>query len=72
VTGEESKQLFEEDGGEKFEIWKLRRTGSESAHRHRRPKQFYAIHVDKTSLKVQGIGPEIGKNEKYPKEEIDN
>jgi adenine-specific DNA-methyltransferase len=48
-----------------YEVWKLRRTGAESAHRHQRPRQFYAIYVDRKTLDVLHVGPEIPLHSDY-------
>jgi adenine-specific DNA-methyltransferase len=53
----------EEDDG--FEYWKLRRTGAESAHRHQRSKQFYAIYVDEETMKAVRVGPELAPDESF-------
>ena len=37
----------------------LRRDGAESSNRSDRPRQFYAIYVDKQTLKAVDIGPEM-------------
>ena len=47
------------------EYWKLRRTGAESAHRHQRVRQFYAIYVEETTLTAADIGPELALDEKF-------
>lgn len=58
--------------GNKHDVWKLRRTGAESAHRHQRPKQFYPIFVNESTLEVLHVGPEIAPNEPYSTEAVDN
>jgi adenine-specific DNA-methyltransferase len=59
----------EEDNG--FEYWKLRRTGAESAHRHQRPNQFYAIYVDETSMRAVSVGPNLQVDEKFSTKKVD-
>jgi len=54
--------------GKVFDIWKLRRTGTESSFRHQRSKQFYAIYVDSETGEVKGVGDEIPKDAAYSKE----
>ena len=61
IVGKPRQQL---NNGE-YEVWKLRRTGAESAHRHQRPRQFYAIYVDKKNLDVLHVGPEIPLHADY-------
>lgn len=69
VVGKEVSTGDTADGDEpKQEIWKLRRTGAQSAHRHQRPKQFYAIYVDPEKLEAVEVGPEIGLTEEFPLE----
>jgi adenine-specific DNA-methyltransferase len=58
----------DEDDGKPYELWKLRRTGAESAHRHQRPNQFYPIYVNADTMKVIKVGDEVGKNEKYSRQ----
>jgi adenine-specific DNA-methyltransferase len=61
IIGKPRQQL----NNEEYEVWKLRRTGAESAHRHQRPRQFYAIYVDKENLDVLHVGPEIPLHADY-------
>jgi adenine-specific DNA-methyltransferase len=56
--------------GKVFDIWKLRRTGTESSFRHQRSKQFYAIFVDPKTGEVKGVGDEIPKDAAYSKERV--
>lgn len=53
------------EADEGWEYWKLRRTGAESAHRHQRPKQFYAIYVNEKTMKVVKVGQPVGPTEKF-------
>ncbi|MBM4034620.1 MAG: site-specific DNA-methyltransferase [Planctomycetes bacterium] len=48
-----------------YDVWKLRRTGAESAHRHQRPKQFYPIYVDSKTLKVKRVGKEVASDQGF-------
>jgi adenine-specific DNA-methyltransferase len=59
-----------EKSDDEWEYWKLRRTGAESAHRHQRPKQFYAIYVNEKTMQVVSVGPEIGPTEKFPTKKV--
>jgi DNA methylase len=43
----------------------LRRRGQESSHRANRPNQFYAILVDEEKREVVGIGPPLGRDDRY-------
>src|SRR5207244_4143136 len=49
----------EATGGSFFRKLALRRDGAESSNRRDRPRQFYAIHLDKQTHDVVGIGPEL-------------
>lgn len=65
---------FENDNGEAaddgWEYWKLRRTGAESAHRHQRPKQFYAIYVNEKTMKVVRVGEPVGPTQKFSTKKV--
>ena len=61
----------DEDEKGKTELWKLRRTGAQSAHRHQRPRQFYAIFVDPEKMEPIKVGPEIGLDEPYSLEPVE-
>lgn len=51
---------------DKTSSWSLKRTGQgENNWRKNRPNSFYAILVDPTSRKVVGVGPNLGRTEKY-------
>ena len=71
---EDERGLFKEDpdSGKRYELWKLRRTGTESAHRHQRPNQFYPIFVDTNTLQVIRVGDEIRKDETFSRDVVNN
>lgn len=48
-----------------FEDWFLRRRGQESSYRHQRPNQFFAILIDIAEKQVVGVGPPLGREDKY-------
>lgn len=53
---------------EKTSPWSLKRTGQgENNWRKNRPNSFYAILVDPVSHKVVGVGPNLGRTERYNK-----
>jgi adenine-specific DNA-methyltransferase len=52
---------------EKEDKWSLKRSGQgENNWRKNRPNQFFAIYVDPKTLKIKGLGPSLGVNDKYP------
>lgn len=52
----------------KTSSWSLKRTGQgENNWRKNRPNSFYAILVDPISRKVVGVGPNLGRTERYHK-----
>lgn len=54
------KERRSNDGSTRlFRKLALRRDGAESSARASRPRQFYAIYVDRKSKKAVGIGPEL-------------
>lgn len=67
--GSKSKSQQVTKDGKVFDIWKLRRTGSESSFRHQRSKQFYAIFIEPKTGHVKDVGDEIPKTS-YSKEKV--
>jgi adenine-specific DNA-methyltransferase len=60
VAVRDHRVIEAEGGGGRLERkLSLRRDGAESSSRKDRPRQFYAIYVDPTTLRVTGIGPEL-------------
>lgn len=74
VSVPKGKHLFMGDIiGEREEEWSLIKAGAgRDYYRIGRPNMFFAIHVDKKTGLAVDIGPELGINDKYPREDTPN
>jgi adenine-specific DNA-methyltransferase len=73
VTPKGKKVIFGNKSEDIEEKWSLMRGGTNERNlRIGRPKSFYAIYINKSTLKIEGVGPELEANESYDLNETPN
>lgn len=73
VTPKGKKVIFGNKSEDIEDKWSLMRGGTNERNlRIGRPKSFYAIYINKSTLKIEGVGPELEANESYDLNETPN